>query len=490
MSNIAGLFDTVRAYLVCLSGAYACTAYALHLPFPTVPAGTREELDRLLENPTLKSIFETLSAFLNIEKDVLHDFIAGLATSGLASGGVVADPESAARFQRELLKLLTAGNPTRVEHDAYVSRAMDYLSKMIQLTSWPIIGNPTLIAHEAETGAAAELLHEIGPSPEPAAYVKRHKNGTYETCCTGLINQYAARDALDNGPMEALGNGAARKIFAAVMDFLPGNDAAGAFKKGDGSQQCYTPPTAVLSRVLADQSMKVLTHAADAGFVVICVEGMDETELLLQCMSWMSRLDACSTSAAFAHPHDADPLYAVQFRHDGPLALLVSSPSSGACIFGPFRLTDERALVLNHFLARTNFFRELSGIAALPDNQSALVAYCGGRNGALLQRALSMDVVRASEAQSWRHARTLNLPQCQGEEDPGRIAWEKANPSTAPAGSVAMLRCPQRAPAGNTRRLAWEESLPNLAPAGNTRRLDWEESLPQRAPAGNQRRLD
>ncbi|KAJ1623560.1 hypothetical protein T492DRAFT_1053727, partial [Pavlovales sp. CCMP2436] len=54
-----------------------------------------------------------------------------------------------------------------------------------------------------------------------------------------------------------------------------------------------------------------------------------------------------------------------------------------------------------------------------------------------------MDLVRASEALSWRHARTLNLPQCQGE-DPGLIAWEKANPSTGPAGSVAMLRCPQR----------------------------------------------
>mmetsp|Transcript_25173 Transcript_25173/g.59220 ORF Transcript_25173/g.59220 Transcript_25173/m.59220 type:complete len:117 (-) Transcript_25173:494-844(-) len=79
--------------------------------------------------------------------------------------------------------------------------------------------------------------------------------------------------------MEALGNGAVHKIFAVVMDFLPGNDAAGAFKKGDGSQQCYTPPTAVLSRVLADQIMKVLTHAASAGFVVICVEGKDETRV-------------------------------------------------------------------------------------------------------------------------------------------------------------------------------------------------------------------
>mmetsp|Transcript_25178 Transcript_25178/g.59235 ORF Transcript_25178/g.59235 Transcript_25178/m.59235 type:complete len:232 (-) Transcript_25178:40-735(-) len=207
----------------------------------------------------------------------------------------------------------------------------------------------------------------------------------------------------------------------------------------------------------------------------------------------MSRLDACSTSAAFAHPHDADPflnrvngLYVVRLRHDGPLALLVSSPSSGACIFGPFRSIDEKALVLNHFLARTNFLRELSGLAALPDNQSALVAYCGGRNGALLQRALSMDVVRASEAQSWRHARTLNLPQCQGEEDPGRIAWEKANPSTAPAGSVAMLRCPQRQGEEDPGRIAWEKANPSTAPAGSVAML----RCPQRAPAGTAPRLD
>jgi len=84
----------------------------------------------------------------------------------------------------------------------------------------------------------------------------------------------------------------------------------------------------------------------------------------------------------------------------------------------------------------------------------------------------------------------LRCPQRQGEEDPGRIAWEKANPSTAPAGSVAMLRCPQRAPASNKRRLDWEDSLPQRAPAGNERRLDWEESLPQRAPAGSELRLD
>ncbi|KAJ1629854.1 hypothetical protein T492DRAFT_872742 [Pavlovales sp. CCMP2436] len=94
--------------------------------------------ERLLENPTFNSIFERLSAELSIEKHVLHDFIVGLATSGLAGGGVAADPESAAHFQRELLKLLTAGNPTRVEHDAYVSRAMECLSKIMQLTSWPI----------------------------------------------------------------------------------------------------------------------------------------------------------------------------------------------------------------------------------------------------------------------------------------------------------------------------------------------------------------
>ncbi|KAJ1629372.1 hypothetical protein T492DRAFT_1145153 [Pavlovales sp. CCMP2436] len=36
-----------------------------------------------------------------IEDDVIHDFIAGLATSGLDGGGVAADPESAARFQRD-----------------------------------------------------------------------------------------------------------------------------------------------------------------------------------------------------------------------------------------------------------------------------------------------------------------------------------------------------------------------------------------------------
>ncbi|KAJ1634571.1 hypothetical protein T492DRAFT_502128 [Pavlovales sp. CCMP2436] len=179
-------------------------------------------------------------------------------------------------------------------------------------------------------------------------------------------------------------------------------------------------------------------------------------------------------------------LYAVRFKHDGPLALTVSSPSSSACILGPFRKIGERALVLNHFLARTNFLRELSGLAALPESQSALVAYCGGRNDAVLQRALSIDVVRASEAQSWRHARTLKLLQCQGEEDPGRIAWEKANPSTAPAGSVAMLRCPQRQGKEDPGRIAWEKANPSTAPAGSVAML----RCPQRAPAGNKRRLD
>mmetsp|Transcript_20417 Transcript_20417/g.51047 ORF Transcript_20417/g.51047 Transcript_20417/m.51047 type:complete len:157 (+) Transcript_20417:481-951(+) len=138
--------------------------------------GTNEELDRLLENSTLNSIFETLSAAMNIDKYVLHDFIAGLATSGLAGGGVAADPESAARFQRELLELLTAGNPTRVEHDAYVSCAMDCLSKMMQLTSWPIIVNrcvthlrphfaPAFVA--GSRGAGASVLHTAADSPPP-----------------------------------------------------------------------------------------------------------------------------------------------------------------------------------------------------------------------------------------------------------------------------------------------------------------------------------
>ncbi|KAJ1616439.1 hypothetical protein T492DRAFT_895493, partial [Pavlovales sp. CCMP2436] len=321
-------------------------------------------LERLRENPTLNSIFERLSAELSIEKHVLHDFI------------------SAAHFQRELLELLTAGNPTRVEHNAYVSRAMECLSKIMQLTTWPIFGNPTLISNEAETGAAAELLSKIGPSPELAAYVKLRKNGKFETCCTGLINQYAARDAVVDGPMTSLGNGAARNIFAAVLDFFPSNDAAGAFKKGGGSQQSYTPPTALLACALADHSIKVVMRAVDDCFVVICVEGRHETELLLQLSHLVLHLDACSTSAAFAHPCDADPylngvngLYVVRLKKTGPLALVVSSPSSGANLFGPFRSIDEKALTLNHFLARTNFLRELSGLAALPESQSTLVAY-------------------------------------------------------------------------------------------------------------------
>ncbi|KAJ1624663.1 hypothetical protein T492DRAFT_881461 [Pavlovales sp. CCMP2436] len=443
---------------------YSDSAASVITELAGVIAQLDPQLPSLLENPTLNSLFQYLSATTIIEENVLHDFIAGLATFGLAGGGVAADPESAARFQRELLELLKEGNPTRVEHDAYVSFWMNCLRKNVHLTSWPII-----------------LLHALSPTRELAPYVKRHTSGKYETCATGLINQHAACNVLVNGPMEALGSGAARKILAVIMDFLPGDDAEGALKKGDGSQHCYTPPSAVLSRILADKSMTVLTHAVDAGFVVFCIEGKYETELLLQRVPWKSRLDACSISAAFAHPHDADPfgngvygLNVVRFRHDSPLALLVSSPSSGACIFGPYRSIDEKALALNNILTRTNFLRELSGLAALPDNKSALVAYSGGRNETLLQRALSMDVVdvvRAAEVQSWRHARTLALPQCQGEEDPGRVAFLKS--------------LPQRAPAGSARRLDWEKSLPQLQRAGSELRLDWEEATPTTAPAGS-----
>ncbi|KAJ1630804.1 hypothetical protein T492DRAFT_76475 [Pavlovales sp. CCMP2436] len=79
--------------------------------------------------------------------------------------------------------------------------------------------------------------------------------------------------------MEALGSGAAHETLAVIIDFLPGNDAAGAFKKGDGSQQSYTPPTAVLSRALADQSMKVHTHAVDmvAAVVVTRIDDIENT---------------------------------------------------------------------------------------------------------------------------------------------------------------------------------------------------------------------
>eukprot|EP00302_Diacronema_sp_CCMP2436_P026866 CAMPEP_0179935854 /NCGR_PEP_ID=MMETSP0983-20121128/13334_1 /TAXON_ID=483367 /ORGANISM="non described non described, Strain CCMP 2436" /LENGTH=78 /DNA_ID=CAMNT_0021841175 /DNA_START=63 /DNA_END=299 /DNA_ORIENTATION=- len=78
---------------------------------------------------------------------------------------------------------------------------MSCLSKIVQLTSWPIIDDPTLIAYESETGAATKLLHKLGPSRELAAYVKLRRSGKYETCATGLINQYAACDVLVNGPM-------------------------------------------------------------------------------------------------------------------------------------------------------------------------------------------------------------------------------------------------------------------------------------------------
>eukprot|EP00302_Diacronema_sp_CCMP2436_P018615 CAMPEP_0179960186 /NCGR_PEP_ID=MMETSP0983-20121128/28981_1 /TAXON_ID=483367 /ORGANISM="non described non described, Strain CCMP 2436" /LENGTH=93 /DNA_ID=CAMNT_0021872469 /DNA_START=19 /DNA_END=298 /DNA_ORIENTATION=- len=65
-------------------------------PVRTAAAQEHAQNSTAAREPDLKSIFEHLSAFLNIEKDVLHDFIAGLATSGLAGGGVAADPESAA----------------------------------------------------------------------------------------------------------------------------------------------------------------------------------------------------------------------------------------------------------------------------------------------------------------------------------------------------------------------------------------------------------
>mmetsp|Transcript_20425 Transcript_20425/g.51103 ORF Transcript_20425/g.51103 Transcript_20425/m.51103 type:complete len:165 (+) Transcript_20425:1119-1613(+) len=164
--------------------------------------------------------------------------------------------------------------------------------------------------------------------------------------------------------MEALGDGAARKINAAILDFLPGNDAAGAFKKGDGSQQCYTPPTAVLSRALADQSMKVLTHAADAGFVVFCIEGKYETELLLQRVSWMSRLDACSTSAAFAHPYDADPYLNGVNGCAAAVSLIISSPAHARDADISSRT---RMMLIAHLTAPTPF----------PARHSAGLTSCG-----------------------------------------------------------------------------------------------------------------
>ncbi|KAJ1624755.1 hypothetical protein T492DRAFT_881343 [Pavlovales sp. CCMP2436] len=257
---------------------------------------------------------------------------------------LAADPESAARFQRGLLELLKGGSPTRVEHDAYASFWLNCLSKIVQCTSWPII---------------------------LAAYVKRRKNGEYETCATGLVCQHAGSDALVNSPLEGFGYGAAREIFTVILEFLPGNDAVGQFKKGDGSQQCYTLPSAVFSRALADQSMKVLTHVADAGFVVFRIEGRYETALLLQRVAWKSRLDAGSISAAFANPHDADPFgngvngstlcrfYVVRFKQNGPLALL------------------------------------LYGLATLPDNQSALLAYFGGSSA---ECSISLPLSRMSLA--------------------------------------------------------------------------------------------
>ncbi|KAJ1641232.1 hypothetical protein T492DRAFT_853447 [Pavlovales sp. CCMP2436] len=140
---------------------------------PHTPLGAASgELDRPPDNATLNSLLQTLSATTMIEEEVIRDFIAGLATSGLDGGGVAADPESAARFQRGLLELLKGGSTMRVEHDAYVSFWMNCISK---------IGNPTLIVHGEETGAAAELLRALDPTPELAAYVKRRKNGEYET---------------------------------------------------------------------------------------------------------------------------------------------------------------------------------------------------------------------------------------------------------------------------------------------------------------------
>ncbi|KAJ1633014.1 hypothetical protein T492DRAFT_867479 [Pavlovales sp. CCMP2436] len=103
------------------------------------PAGSYRELGRLPDNPTLNSLLQTLSDETMIEYDVIHHFIAGLAPSSLDGGGVVADPESAARFQRGLLELLEGGSTTRVEHDAYVSFWMECLRKIVQCTSWPII---------------------------------------------------------------------------------------------------------------------------------------------------------------------------------------------------------------------------------------------------------------------------------------------------------------------------------------------------------------
>eukprot|EP00302_Diacronema_sp_CCMP2436_P025725 CAMPEP_0179914812 /NCGR_PEP_ID=MMETSP0983-20121128/1308_1 /TAXON_ID=483367 /ORGANISM="non described non described, Strain CCMP 2436" /LENGTH=126 /DNA_ID=CAMNT_0021817123 /DNA_START=404 /DNA_END=781 /DNA_ORIENTATION=- len=94
------------------AAAQACTVHALHLPMPsnhdahrpfsTAPAGSYGELDRLPDNATLNSLLQTLSSTTMIEHDVMHEFIAGLATFGLDGGGVAADPKSAARFQREL----------------------------------------------------------------------------------------------------------------------------------------------------------------------------------------------------------------------------------------------------------------------------------------------------------------------------------------------------------------------------------------------------
>ncbi|KAJ1641405.1 hypothetical protein T492DRAFT_853044 [Pavlovales sp. CCMP2436] len=84
-------------------------------------AGIYEELDRLLENPTLNSLLQTLSATTMIDEYVLHDFIAGLATSGFAGGGVAADPKSAALFQRERLELLKGGSPTRDQGSPHIA---------------------------------------------------------------------------------------------------------------------------------------------------------------------------------------------------------------------------------------------------------------------------------------------------------------------------------------------------------------------------------
>mmetsp|Transcript_49055 Transcript_49055/g.112536 ORF Transcript_49055/g.112536 Transcript_49055/m.112536 type:complete len:149 (+) Transcript_49055:354-800(+) len=148
------------------------------------------------------------------------------------------------------------------------------------------------------------------------------------------------------------------------MDFLPGNDAAGAFKKGDGSQQSYTPPTALLARALADHSIKVVSRAVDDGFVVICVEGKVETKLLLQRSHWVLRLDACSTSAAFAHPYDADPYLNGVNGCAAAVSLIISSPAHARDADISSRT---RMMLIAHLTAPTPF----------PARHSAGLTSCG-----------------------------------------------------------------------------------------------------------------